>query len=259
MIFLCMNFFYGINNNLFKSEVQIPLFQNSNFKKSNLKLFKSYPENNKWILQEISNKKIIKDSFYILKNEDISSNEIFFLADETIFNKFDHKKLKNFNNFTDTSPAFRANFKIYLNQGGFSSYQSEYPYSMITKKGTILSSISSLANSDADKNYILIKNIFEEPIEENFKAYLVNFKTKSVEEQFEIRTNYTNCIEINKKLIKPEIFLTTKNYLGIPMYVSVKNNFLSFEHTHPPHEYILSENKFIKISNLKKEINEIVS
>ena len=159
-----MNFFYGINNNLFKSEVQIPLFQNSNFKKSNLKLFKSYPENNKWILKEISNKKIIKDCFYILKNEDVSSNEIFFLADETIFNKFDHKKLKNFNNFTDTNPAFRANFKIYLNQGGFSSYQSEYPYSMITKKGTILSSISSLANCDADKNYILIKNIFEEPI-----------------------------------------------------------------------------------------------
>jgi hypothetical protein len=254
-----MNFFYGINNNLFKSEVQIPLFQNRNFKKSNLKLFKSYPQNNKWILKKISNKKIIKDYFYILKNEDILSNEIFFLADETIFNEFDDKKLKNFNNFTDTSPSYRANFKIYLNQGGISSYQSEYPYSMITKKGTILSSISSLANSNADKNYIFIKNIFEKPIEENFKAYLVNYKTKSIEEQFEIRTNYTNCIEINKKLIKPEIFLTTDKYLGIPMFVSVKNSFLSFEHTHPPHEYILSENKFIKITNLKKEINEIIS
>ncbi len=254
-----MNFFYGINNNLFKSELQIPLFQNSNFKKSNLKLFKSYPKNNKWILQEIPNKKIIKDYFYILKNEDIKSNEIFFLADETILNEFDEKKLKNFNNFTDTSPAFRANFKIYLNQGGFSSYQSDYPYSMITKKGTILSSISSIANSDADKNFVLIKNIFEEPIEENFQAYLVNYKTKSIEEQFEIKTNYTNCIEISNKLIKPEIFLTTDKYLGIPMYVSVKNSFLSFEHTHPPHEYILSENKFIKITNLKKEINEIIS
>jgi|TARA_B110000003_G_scaffold274432_1_gene314388 hypothetical protein len=254
-----MNFFYGINNDLFKSEVQIPLFQNSNFEKSNLKLFKSYSKNNKWILQEISNKKIIKDHFYILKNEDILSNEIFFLADEAILNEFDDKKLKNFNNFTDTSPAFRANFKIYLNQGGFSSYQSEYPHSMITKKGTILSSISSIANSDADKNYVLIKNIFEEPIEENFKAYLVNYKTKSIEEQFEIKTNYTNCIEISNKLIKPEIFLTTDKYLGIPMYVSVKNNFLSFEHTHPPHEYILSENKFIKVTNLKKEINEIIS
>ena len=194
-----------------------------------------------------------------MKNEDILNNEIFFLADETIFNEFDHKKLKNFNNFTDTIPAFRANFKIYLNQGGFSSYQSEYPYSMITKKGTILSSISSIANSDADKNYVLIKNIFEEPIEDNFKAYLVNYKTKSIEEQFEIRTNYTNCIEINNKLIKPEIFLTTDKYLGIPMYVSVKNNFLSFEHTHPPHEYILSENKFIKVTNFKKEINEIIN
>ena len=127
----------------------------------------------------------------------------------------------------------------------------EYPFSMATKKGTILSSISSIANSDADKNYVLIKNIFEEPIEENFRAYLVNYKTKSIEEQFEVKTNYTNCIEISNKLIKPEIFLTTDKYLGIPSYVSVKNSFLSFEHTHPLHEYILSENKFVKITNLK--------
>ena len=90
-----MNFFYGISNDLFKSEIQIPLFQNRNFKKSNLKLFKSYPKNNKWILQEISSNKI-NDYFYILKNEDILSNEIFFLADETILNEFDDKKLKNF-------------------------------------------------------------------------------------------------------------------------------------------------------------------
>ena len=40
---------------------------------------------------------------------------------------------------------------------------------MTTKKGTILSSISSIANTDADKNYVLIKNIFEQPIEENLK------------------------------------------------------------------------------------------
>ena len=253
-----MNFFYGINNDIFKSKIQIPLFKNRDLKKSNLKLFKTYPKNNKWVFQEILNKKI-NDYFCILKNEDILNNEIFFLADNTIFNEFDDNKLKNFNNFTDTSPAFRANFEIRLNEGGFSSYQSEYPFSMTTKKGTILSSISSILNSDADKNYVLIKNIFQKPIEENFKAYLVNYKTKSIEEQFEIKTNYTNCVEISNKLIKPEIFLVTDKYLGVPMYVSVKNNFLSFEHTHPPHEYILSENRFLKINNLKKEINEIIS
>jgi hypothetical protein len=253
-----MNFFYGINNELFKSEIQIPLFQNRNLKKSNLKLFKSYPKNNKWILQEINNKKI-NEYFYILKSQDILSNEIFFLADESILNKFDDKKLENYNNFTDTSPAFRANLKIFLNEGGFSSYQSDYPYSMATKRGTILSSISSIANPVADKNYVLIRNVFEEPIEEKFRAYLVNYKTKSIEEQFEIKTNFTNCIEIDNKLIKPEIFLVTDKYLGIPMYVSVKDSFLSFEHTHPPHEYILSENKFLKISQFKKEINELIS
>lgn len=254
-----MVFFFGINNDLFKSEIQIPLFHNRNFeKKLNLRLFKSFPKNKKWILQEVSNKKK-NDSFYILKNEDILNNEIFFLADETTFNEFDDKKLKNFNNLTDSNPSFCANLKIYLNQGGFSSYQSEYPYSMTTKKGTILSPISSIANSNADKNYVLIKNIFEEPIEDNFKAYLVNYKTKNIEEQFDIKTNYTNCIELNNKLIKPEIFLVTDRYLGIPMFVSVKNNFLSFEHSLPPQSYISGDNKFVKVGNLKKEINEIIS
>ena len=66
-------------------------------------------------------------------------------------------------------------------------------------------------------------------------------------------------MELKNSLIKPEIFLITKNYLGIPMYVSVKNKHISFEHTHPPHEYILSKNKFKKISELKNKINEIVN
>ena len=253
-----MNFFFGINNSFFKSEIQIPLFQNRNFRKQNLKLFKVYPKNNKWILKEIVNKKI-NNYFCILKNQDISSNDIFFLTQNEIFDKFDQDKLKNFDTFTETYPEFRANLKLYLNNGGFSSYQSEYPYGMITKKGSILSSVSALANSEAEENYILIRNIYEKPIEDNFGVYLLNIVTKKVEQKFEVKTNYTNCIKIEKKYIKPEIFLTTDKYLCIPMYVSIKNNFLSFEHTHPPHEYILSKNKFKKVSDLKKEINEIIN
>ena len=168
-------------------------------------------------------------------------------------------KLENFNKFTETSPAYRANLKIVLKNGGFSSYQSEYPFSMIEKKGSILSSVCSLANRNADKNYIFIKNIFVEPVIESFDIYLVDIIKKKIEVQYKIKTNYTNYFELKKSLIKPEIFLISKNYLGIPMYVSVKNNHVSFEHTHPPHEYILSNNKFKKISDLKKEINEIVN
>lgn len=252
-----MNYFFAFKNDLLKSELQIPLFKNRSNKPSKLKLFKCYPGNNKWILEDLSKKKL-NDHFYILNNNDISNNDVYFLGDDGLDKNFKGDKLLDFNSFTNTTPAFRANLKIYIDKGGFSSYQSEYPYSMVVKKGTILSSISSLANPKAEKNFILIKNIFDRPIQDKFNAYLINYKTKQIEEIFELKTNNTNFIEINNKLIKPEIFLTTKEYLGIPMFVSLEKNFLSFEHTHPPHEYILSKDKFIKIKDLKSEINEII-
>lgn len=253
-----MNFFFGITNSEFTTELQIPLFKNRNAKEENIKLFIAYANNKKWLIEEVKKKK--NKDFYFLKGEEISNNCIFFLAYDKDLINYDFKKLINFNKFTDTAPAYRANFKILLNnQGGFSSYQSEYPFEMIMKKGTILSAVSSIANKDAEKNYIFIRNIFQDPIIENFKAYLVNIKLKKIEDEFDIKTNFTNSFELKKSLIKPEIFLITKDYLGIPMYVSVDNKHVSFEHTHPPHEYILSKNKFEKISELKKEINEIIN
>ena len=242
-----MNFFYGINNFDFSSELQIPKFKNRNPHPENIKLYRAYPNNNIWQIEELKNKKI-NENFYFLDKEEIKNNHFFFLAYES-----------NFNNFTNTEPAYRANFKIFLNNGGFSSYQSEYPYEMILKKGTILSGVSSIANKNAEKNYIFIRNIFFEPKYENFNAYLVNINLRKIEDEFVIKTNYTNCFEIKNSLIKPEIFLVTKEFLGIPMFVSTNKNHVSFEHTHPPHEYILSQNKFKKISELKKEVNEIIS
>ena len=43
------------------------------------------------------------------------------------------------------------------------------------------------------------------------------------------------------------------------MFLSEDNNHLSFEHTHPPHTYFMSNNKFKKVSELKKEIYEIIN
>lgn len=253
-----MNFFFGINNKIFKSELQIPLFQNRGNKPKNLKLFKVYPNNSKWILQDLENK-LINDFFYLLKKNDISNNEIYFLANERDLESFDQNKLEDFNNFTDTSPAYRSNFKIFIENGGFSSYQSEYPYNMIKKKGSILSPVNSLVCSNSDKNYLLIKNIFQYPIQEKFNAYFVDYKEKKVIKKIDLITNYTNCIEISSELIKPDILFFTANFLGVPMYVSIKNKNISFEHTHPPHEYILSENRYLRVSSLKKEVDEIIN
>jgi hypothetical protein len=247
------HFFFGIKNELLNSEIQIPLFQNRKFKSENLQLYKCFPEKNKWIIEKISQRKI-NDYFFILKEEDISNKDIFFLADNDLEKKFNNKILENYRDFT-----IRANLKIYLRHGGFSSYQSDYPYSMINKLGTILSPVSSLCNSQAEKNYIIIRNIFEKPIEEKFKAYLINYNKKKIEKEYDLQTNFTNILELDKELIKPEIFIVTEKYIGIPMFVSLKNKFISFEHTLPPHEYIFSKNVFKIVTKLKKEMNEIIN
>ena len=87
----------------------------------------------------------------------------------------------------------------------------------------------------------------------------MDIKLKKVLNKFEVLTNHTNKVIIEKEFIKPEVFLFTDKFLGIPMFVSIKNKHLSFEHTHPPHTYILSQDKFKRISDLKKEINEIIN
>lgn len=253
-----MNFFFGLKSKTFKCEIQIPIFKNKIFKLSNVSLYKCYPRNNKWIIHEVKSKKV-NDFFYVLKDEEISNDEIYFLAEKKDLEIFDVNKLKKLNNYTDTSPAYRANFKIYFENGGFSSYQSEYPYSMVIKNGSILSSVNSIANLKAEKNYILIRNIFEKPIQEKFKAYLVDINKKIIKYEFTLKSNFSNIIEINKNFIRPEIFLITKKFLGIPIYISTKDKFISCEHTHPLHEYILSDNKFLKVKELKAEINEIIS
>ena len=72
-------------------------------------------------------------------------------------------------------------------------------------------------------------------------------------------TNLTNEINIEKELIRSGVFLYMKPFGGVPLFVSVKNNHISFEHTHPPHEYIISHDKFIKVQQLKEKFEEILS
>jgi len=252
-----MSYLFGINNSIIKSELQIARFKNEDKvlnKHSKLKLFKCYPENGKWIINLVENNKN-NEYFYILDHHEISNEDIFFLSDKKILNDFNDLNLEKPK--TDV-PMERANFKIFLEKGGFSSYQADYPFGMTTKKGSIVSSVNSLINDNADKNYILFRNIYHKPIKDKFKSYLVDYKNKRILTEYELKTNNSNFIEIEKKYIKDGIFFSTQDYLGIPMYISIKNNFLSFEHTHPYDTFAFGNNKYAIASNLKKEINEII-
>jgi hypothetical protein len=130
---------------------------------------------------------------------------------------------------------------------------------MTTRKGSILSSIHSLFDKNSDSNIIILRNIFHLPIEEKFSAYLINNKTNKVLKKFELITNQTNSISIDPNFITPNTFLVTTEYLCVPIYLSIKDNHISLEHTHPPHVYIHGKRRFERISELKKKMLDIVN
>ncbi len=141
---------------------------------------------------------------------------------------------------------------------GFSSYQSEYPFKMIQKKGSILSSIYTLTNVDADQNILILRNIYKKPIKEKFNGYIININTKKILKKIELLTNQANYIELSKNLISPENYFYTDRFLGIPLFLVRKKDDLSLEHTHPLHEYILDKKKYDLVSKIKKKFYEII-
>ena len=239
-----MNFFFGIKNNYLSCSLTIPKFQNNGSKNKNYNVYEAKIQNGEWFIKKSTCNE--NNDFFFLKDSEIENNKIFFLTSEDEIKKnFNHNfsELIDLNNFTDTHPsAFRANLRVSLSNGGFSSYQSEYPFSMISKKGSILSPLSTLLNSDADKNF-----------------HFIDIKKKNILSTYKIKSNVLNEIEVESDFIKDNTYIFTRGCIGIPLFVSIKNNFISFEHTHPPHHYILSDNKFKIISNLKNEFDKIFS
>ena len=255
-----MNFFFGFNNKDFFSKLVISKFENLEKKYSNILLFSAEVINSEWKISEVNVKE--DDDFFKIEENQIDSHKIYFIARKADIKKFessDFSELMNFNNLTDTSPEYRANFKIFNKANGFSSYQSDYPYKMTKINGSILSSTFMLTDSTADRNYVLIRNIYYKPIIKLFPLYIVNIKTRKIIHKEEIKTNYTNIVDLKKEYINKENYLFTRNYVGIPIFLSVKNNHLSLEHTLPASSYILSKDRFKKSNEIKKRINEIIS
>ena len=196
--FFVSNYFFGIKNSFLNSKLTIPRFQNSNPTKKEYILFQLEIINQSWKISNLSNIDLNSD-FYKIGSSLIGNGNIFCLATKAEIlelEKNNYSKLVNFNNFTDTSPDYRANLQVSIKGGGFSSYQSDYPFFMVTKKGSILSPLSSLCNNNAEENIIFLKNIYELPIQDEFSAFFVNLKTKRVLKKEVVRTNFLNEISI---------------------------------------------------------------
>jgi len=255
-----MNFFFHTPNDFVTSTLTIPKFQNSGKTAGGLNLYQAGINNGEW---EIKPAECHEDDYFWSTSSNASNeNSIYFLAtsreSEVIATK---NSLSNLNKFTDTSPDFRANLKVSNSLGATSSYQSEYPFRMTQKLGTLYSDCGMLTSKDADKVGVFLRNIFFKPEQKNATLYLYDNNLDKLLKTFTICTNKTCFIDLtpfNESLFTS--FLFANDYLGIPIYlVDYGAAGLSFEHTHPPHESIHGANRFQMVNRLKEKAYEKVS
>lgn len=253
-----MNFFFLLKKRDISSELDVPIFQNSGKFSDNLNLYRARIVNNEWHIKDTL-EKVNKNYFFKVNSSEYNEDDIFFLAEKKNFINNDlTKKLLDINNFTDTYPAYRANLKILYKDAGHSSYQSEYPFIMTTKKGSTLSPIKTLLSENIEKNFIFLRNITDLPIKEKFTTYVIDIISFKVIEKFECLTNSSNYFEIKDELMNRNYYIFSENYLVLPLFISVNNSHISFEHTQPPQLIIFKENQ-IMVKKIKKKINEEIS
>ena len=254
-----MNFLFALTIKNFKCSLTIPKFTNEGKKLNNISVFTTKIINNSWFITKQEYKED-KNFFYLNIGPNESEN-IFFLGEKNLLktsNTIQTNELKPFYKIR-TSLTFRAHLNIYSDLKEFSSYQSEYPFEMSKRTGSILTPVSPFINKNQN-NIIAFKQIHYLPIKKPFFIYLVDLYSQKVLLKKEFYTNTTNILDLTKIKQLNNCCFYSENQLGIPIFISYgKKLGISMEHSHPPQLYLLSKNKFKIISNLKKRVEKIVS
>jgi hypothetical protein len=251
-----MNFFFSTCTKNITSELAIPKFQNSGSRNDGLQLYKAEIVDNCWDVYPLK-ECIETDNFYHLENLDNFS--IFFFGDNEGIQKITEKnQLCNIEKFTDTSPDYRSNLLIKNKAGGFSSYQSEYPFRMVRARGSLYSDCGLLTTPAGSTVGVFVRNIHCLPINEVKDIFLYSNVKKSVLQKFQVKLNQTTFIDLSKwKEELSHCYLYADDFLGIPIYlVEYSDGSLSFEHTHPPHESLLGGDRYERVGALKRKAHE---
>lgn len=251
-----MNFFFATCLQDISCKLCIPKFQNSGNKNHDLKLFKADVVNGNWKVS-LATDCVETDYFYHLENLDNQS--IFFFGTHTSIQSINvDNELHNIENFTDTAPDFRSNLLIKNEFGGFSSYQSEYPFRMTKAKGSLYSDCGLLTSPNCARVGVFIRNIHHLPIEASKDIFLYSNTSNKVLQKYKVKLNHTTFIDLtNWKQEISHCYLYADQFLGIPIYmIEYADGALSFEHTHPPHEALLGEDRYKRVSSMKKTSHE---
>lgn len=250
-----MNYFFFASSNDYNCRLTIPKFRADGGMRCENRLIRARVINGSWDFQivQVENE---NDAFWYVNDKVFQSNDIFFIATK---DEFLHQKQANslleLNRFTHTDPAFRCNLEVSNPKGGWSSYQSEYPYRMIGGRGTIFSNVATLSNPGVKLNGCFLRNIFIEPIVERFRVLVFNAASGSILLETHAKTNTTSYISFDGLPVEQtDLVLWAEGFLGIPIYVSTDQfNNISMEHTHPPHESVHGAERFALVRKMKDQ------
>lgn len=253
-----MNYFFFTSSEDYDCRLTVPKFRADGGTRRGNQLICARIVNSSWDFK-IAEADEENDSFWYLDSGSFQQDDIFFIATAEELQRQKHEgSLIELNDFTHTDPAFRCNLAVSNSQGGWSSYQSEYPYRMIGKRGTIFSNIASLSNPEAKLNGCFLRNIFHQPIIESYRVLVFNALTNDVLLETSASSNQTNYISFDTLPTEQgELVLWAESFLGIPIYVSTDElHNISMEHTHPPHESVHGSDRFALVGKLKGQYDK---
>ena len=138
-----------------------------------------------------------------------------------------------------------------------SSYQGEFPYTMSTIKGSMLS-FDYLANpsSPSQTSLLLLMNIKESAASQlKHRINVVDSYSRKVVQSFDAYENHFTWHKISKKDNSAVSAFICKSCSFIPIYINCQCNELqqeiNVEHTHPPSEYFWINDNMRLTSKLK--------
>ena len=125
---------------------------------------------------------------------------------------------------------------------------------MINKKAYTIS-IKILLSENVDKNITLLRNIFHELLIKSFFIDISNFKIVDV---LNCTTNSTNYFEIHESFLNENYYLFSDEYLVLPLFISINNYHISFEHTQPQQLIMFKESRILVKKFKDRILNEII-
>lgn len=142
-----------------------------------------------------------------------------------------------------SQPGWRGNI-ILRGATVSTSYVGEYPHNMASiDKGSLLSFATFQQNGPDVQTQFVLPNMRLNPAIETATVRFVSGKTRKVIKEIKCQRNRVSVVPVDDISIDPTdmVVAVSGDITGVPLYLTHTRDFsqMSFEHTHPPVEYLV--------------------